>query len=136
MGYRINTNIGAMNAHRNASMNNVGLDRSLNSLSSGTQYNSGSIKSIMGVFGSAKIRESKDIKEQKLFKVRRIGLTKTKIDKANFFEEKYRIINFLIPEHHFAKKEDVVKQLIKSKQITEDKKEIKKILNYIPKAEK
>ncbi|QOY54562.1 flagellin [Candidatus Sulfurimonas marisnigri] len=39
MGFRINTNIGAMNAHRNASMNNVGLDKSLNSLSSGLRIN-------------------------------------------------------------------------------------------------
>jgi len=35
MGFRLNTNIGAMNAHRNASMNNVGLDKSLQALSSG-----------------------------------------------------------------------------------------------------
>ncbi|QSZ40734.1 flagellin [Sulfurimonas aquatica] len=35
MGFRINTNIGAMNAHRNASMNNIGLDKSLSALSSG-----------------------------------------------------------------------------------------------------
>jgi flagellin len=35
MGFRINTNIGAMNAHRNATMNNVGLDKSLSALSSG-----------------------------------------------------------------------------------------------------
>ena len=39
MGFRINTNIGAMNAHRNASQNNIGLDRSLNSLSSGLRIN-------------------------------------------------------------------------------------------------
>ncbi len=39
MGFRINTNIGAMNAHRNATMNNIGLDRSLNSLSSGLRIN-------------------------------------------------------------------------------------------------
>ena len=39
MGFRINTNVGAMNAHRNASMNNVGLDKSLNSLSSGLRIN-------------------------------------------------------------------------------------------------
>jgi flagellin len=39
MGFRINTNIGAMNAHRNATMNNVGLDKSLNSLSSGLRIN-------------------------------------------------------------------------------------------------
>jgi len=39
MGYRINTNIGAMNAHRNAAMNNIGLDKSLNSLSSGLRIN-------------------------------------------------------------------------------------------------
>ena len=39
MGFRINTNIGAMNAHRNATLNNVGLDKSLNSLSSGLRIN-------------------------------------------------------------------------------------------------
>ena len=39
MGFRINTNVGAMNAHRNASMNNVGLDKSLNALSSGLRIN-------------------------------------------------------------------------------------------------
>jgi flagellin len=39
MGFRINTNIGAMNAHRNASMNNIGLDKSLNALSSGLRIN-------------------------------------------------------------------------------------------------
>ncbi len=39
MGFRINTNIGAMNAHRNATMNNVALDKSLNSLSSGLRIN-------------------------------------------------------------------------------------------------
>jgi len=39
MGFRINTNIGAMNAHRNSVMNNVGLDKSLNSLSSGLRIN-------------------------------------------------------------------------------------------------
>jgi len=39
MGFRINTNIGAMNAHKNATMNNVGLDKSLNSLSSGLRIN-------------------------------------------------------------------------------------------------
>jgi flagellin len=39
MGFRINTNIGAMNAHRNASLNNVGLDKSLSSLSSGLRIN-------------------------------------------------------------------------------------------------
>ena len=39
MGFRINTNIGAMNAHRNAVLNNVGLDKSLNSLSSGLRIN-------------------------------------------------------------------------------------------------
>ena len=39
MGFRINTNIGAMNAHKNATMNNIGLDRSLNSLSSGLRIN-------------------------------------------------------------------------------------------------
>jgi len=39
MGFRINTNIGAMQAHRNATLNNVGLDKSLNSLSSGLRIN-------------------------------------------------------------------------------------------------
>ncbi|QFR48338.1 flagellin [Sulfurimonas lithotrophica] len=39
MGFRINTNIGAMNAHRNATMTNIGLDKSLNSLSSGLRIN-------------------------------------------------------------------------------------------------
>lgn len=39
MGFRINTNIGAMDAHRNATMNNVGLDKSLKSLSSGLRIN-------------------------------------------------------------------------------------------------
>ena len=39
MGFRINTNIGAMNAHRNATNNNVGLDKSLTSLSSGLRIN-------------------------------------------------------------------------------------------------
>ncbi|RLF02103.1 MAG: flagellin [Thermoprotei archaeon] len=39
MGFRINTNIGAMNAHRSATMNNIGLDKSLNSLSSGLRIN-------------------------------------------------------------------------------------------------
>jgi len=39
MGFRINTNIGAMNAHMNATRNNVGLDKSLNSLSSGLRIN-------------------------------------------------------------------------------------------------
>jgi len=39
MGFRINTNIGAMNAWRNATMNNVELDKSLNSLSSGLRIN-------------------------------------------------------------------------------------------------
>ena len=39
MGFRINTNIGAMNAHKNATMNNVGLDKSLTSLSSGLRIN-------------------------------------------------------------------------------------------------
>jgi flagellin len=35
MGFRINTNIAAMNSHRNAQMTNLALDKSLNSLSSG-----------------------------------------------------------------------------------------------------
>jgi flagellin len=39
LGFRINTNIGAMNAHMQATMNNVGLDKSLNSLSSGLRIN-------------------------------------------------------------------------------------------------
>ena len=39
MGFRINTNVGAMNAHRNATMNNIGLDKSLNALSSGLRIN-------------------------------------------------------------------------------------------------
>ncbi|MEA3229005.1 MAG: flagellin [Campylobacterota bacterium] len=39
MGFRINTNIGAMNAHMNATKNNVGLDKSLTSLSSGLRIN-------------------------------------------------------------------------------------------------
>ncbi|PHQ65279.1 MAG: flagellin, partial [Sulfurimonas sp.] len=39
MGFRINTNVAAMNAHRNATMNNVGLDKSLNALSSGLRIN-------------------------------------------------------------------------------------------------
>ena len=39
MGFRINTNVGAMNAWRNATMNNVQLDKSLNSLSSGLRIN-------------------------------------------------------------------------------------------------
>ena len=39
MGFRINTNIGAMNAHRNAGQNNVSLDKSLQSLSSGLRIN-------------------------------------------------------------------------------------------------
>ena len=39
MGFRINTNIAAMNAHRNANMTNLGLDKSLNSLSSGLRIN-------------------------------------------------------------------------------------------------
>jgi flagellin len=39
MGFRINTNISAMQAHRNSVMNNLQLDRSLNSLSSGLRIN-------------------------------------------------------------------------------------------------
>jgi flagellin len=39
MGFRINTNIGAMNAHMYATKNNVGLDKSLSSLSSGLRIN-------------------------------------------------------------------------------------------------
>ncbi len=39
MGFRINTNIGAMDAHRNAVQNNVALDKSLQRLSSGLRIN-------------------------------------------------------------------------------------------------
>ena len=39
MGFRINTNIGAMNAHRNATQTNLGLDNSLSKLSSGLRIN-------------------------------------------------------------------------------------------------
>jgi len=39
MGFRINTNVGAMNAHMYSSQNNVGLDKSLASLSSGLRIN-------------------------------------------------------------------------------------------------
>ncbi|MEA2099750.1 MAG: flagellin [Campylobacterota bacterium] len=39
MGFRINTNIGAMNAHRNAANTNINLDKSLQSLSSGLRIN-------------------------------------------------------------------------------------------------
>ncbi|WP_455757454.1 flagellin N-terminal helical domain-containing protein [Sulfurimonas sp.] len=39
MGFRINTNIAAMNAHRNSNINAHGLDKSLASLSSGLQIN-------------------------------------------------------------------------------------------------
>ncbi|MFA6139054.1 MAG: flagellin [Sulfurimonas sp.] len=39
MGFRINTNVGAMNAHMQATMNNIGLDKSLNALSSGLRIN-------------------------------------------------------------------------------------------------
>ena len=39
MGFRINTNIGAMNAHRNSVQNNVGLNKSLQRLSSGLRIN-------------------------------------------------------------------------------------------------
>jgi len=39
MGFRINTNIAAMNAHRNSLQTNLGLDKSLNSLSSGLRIN-------------------------------------------------------------------------------------------------
>ncbi|MDQ7068974.1 MAG: flagellin [Sulfurimonas sp.] len=39
MGFRINTNIGAMNAWRNSTMNGLQLDKSLNSLSSGLRIN-------------------------------------------------------------------------------------------------
>ncbi len=39
MGFRINTNISAMNAHRNSVQTNLGLDKSLNALSSGLRIN-------------------------------------------------------------------------------------------------
>lgn len=39
MGFRINTNIAAMTAHRNATQTNAGLDKSLQSLSSGLRIN-------------------------------------------------------------------------------------------------
>ena len=39
MGFRINTNIAAMNAHRNSVNTNLGLDKSLNALSSGLRIN-------------------------------------------------------------------------------------------------
>lgn len=39
MGFNINTNISAMNAHRNATINSSGLDKSLRSLSSGLNIN-------------------------------------------------------------------------------------------------
>ncbi len=39
MGFRINTNVGAMNARMQATMNTVGLDKSLNALSSGLRIN-------------------------------------------------------------------------------------------------
>jgi len=39
MGFRINTNVGAMNAHMYATQNNVELDKSLASLSSGLRIN-------------------------------------------------------------------------------------------------
>ncbi|ADN08180.1 flagellin [Sulfurimonas autotrophica] len=39
MGFRINTNIAAMNAHRNSVNTNLGLDKSLNRLSSGLRIN-------------------------------------------------------------------------------------------------
>jgi len=39
MGFRINTNIAALNAHRNASQTNLALDKSLQSLSSGLRVN-------------------------------------------------------------------------------------------------
>jgi flagellin len=42
MGFRINTNIGAVNAHMKSTLNNVGLDRSLTSLSSGLRINKAS----------------------------------------------------------------------------------------------
>jgi len=39
MGFRINTNIAAMNAHRNSLQTNLGLDKSLQALSSGLRIN-------------------------------------------------------------------------------------------------
>jgi flagellin len=39
LGFRINTNVAAMNAHRNATMTNKGLNKSLNALSSGFRIN-------------------------------------------------------------------------------------------------
>ncbi|MBE0513959.1 flagellin [Sulfurimonas sp.] len=39
MGFRINTNVGAMNAHMYATKNNIGLDKSLTALSSGLRIN-------------------------------------------------------------------------------------------------
>jgi flagellin len=39
MGFRINTNIAAMNSHMHATQNNVGLDKSLTALSSGLRIN-------------------------------------------------------------------------------------------------
>ena len=39
MGFRINTNVGAMNALRNATQTNIGIDKSLASLSSGLRIN-------------------------------------------------------------------------------------------------
>jgi len=39
MGFRINTNIGAMNAHRNSEQTNLKLDKSLQALSSGLRIN-------------------------------------------------------------------------------------------------
>ena len=39
MGFRINTNVGAMNAHMKSTMNNIGLDKSLTALSSGLRIN-------------------------------------------------------------------------------------------------
>ncbi|MGZ8546694.1 MAG: flagellin N-terminal helical domain-containing protein, partial [Sulfuricurvum sp.] len=40
MGFRINTNIAAMNSHTNANVNNRNLDSSLSKLSSGLRINS------------------------------------------------------------------------------------------------
>ncbi|MEA1916082.1 MAG: flagellin, partial [Campylobacterota bacterium] len=40
MGFRINTNIAAMNAHTNAVSNNTNMDSSLQKLSSGLRINS------------------------------------------------------------------------------------------------
>jgi len=53
MGFRINTKIAAMNAHRNSTMNNVGLDKSLTSLSSGLRINKAADDSAIGLIQTA-----------------------------------------------------------------------------------